>query len=131
MVKKLSHNSLIYDKNKGSLIWFDDAKYEGIGFFVESSKDVHFDVVFETDGIKIELDITLLLFSPFCAMVLGKDYSILEQMICIRLVPINNSPATENIAEDFIDSSTEECLLFDDEYMHRTISLFIIPVNEL
>ncbi|CAI2173949.1 20306_t:CDS:2 [Funneliformis geosporum] len=99
--------------------------------FVESSKDVLFDVVFETDGVKVELDIDLLLFSPFCAMVLGKDHLISEQMICTRLIPMNNSLTTENIAEDFVDSFTEECLLLNVEYMHETISLFTIPVNEL
>src|SRR6266542_984562 len=73
----------------------------------------------------------LLFFSPFCVTALGNDQSISEQIICTRLVPMNNLPATENTAEDFDDSATEECLLFDVVYVHGIISLFITPEKEL
>ncbi|GES96757.1 hypothetical protein RCL_jg14766.t1 [Rhizophagus clarus] len=63
----------------------------------------------------------LLLLSSFCVAVLKKDHPISEQIICMRLVPINNSPATEILLKISLFSSTGECLPFDKKNTIRIL----------
>ncbi|CAI2187347.1 14671_t:CDS:2, partial [Funneliformis geosporum] len=85
---------------------------------------------FKTNGCEFAVD-TVEFNINFCTTELGKDHSISEHIICIRLVPMNNSSATENTAEDFVDSATAERLPFDVAYVQGIMSLFIVAVKEL